>query len=63
MATNSVACLRQEKGWTQAQMAERLSVSESYLGKIETGERKPSREFLAKIKDTFPTCDMNIFFT
>lgn len=53
---------RAEKGFTREEMAERLNISTSLYDKIEYGDRKPSREFLKKFKEAFPTYDMNIFF-
>ena len=32
------------------------------LNLTETGARKPSREFIAKLKQKFPQFDVNIFF-
>jgi transcriptional regulator with XRE-family HTH domain len=35
--------LREQKGLTQAAMAERLGVSRNYIYYLERGERKPSK--------------------
>lgn len=43
--------------------ADIINVSKSYYEKIESGERKPSREFMKKLKYKFPQFDLNIFFT
>lgn len=44
---------RQQKGWTQLQVAEMLSVSERFYRSIEAGDRRPSYENLNKLEDTF----------
>lgn len=62
MAQESLISLRKAEGLTQAEMAVALGVSHSFYTKIEAGDREPSREFLKKIKEKFPLCDMNIFF-
>jgi putative transcriptional regulator len=40
--TNSVPNLRAERGWTQADLAKRLSVSRQTVNAIETGRYDPS---------------------
>ena len=59
---NCVEKLRKSEKLTQAEMAQTLGVSASFYSKIELGIRKPSRDFLIRIKENFPMCDMNIFF-
>lgn len=44
-----VKLLRQSKGITQEQMADDLSITLSYLGKLETGHRKPSIDFVIQL--------------
>ena len=53
---------RKERKLSQEEMAKRLDVSLSLYTKIETENRKPSREFMNKFKSAFPDFDMNIFF-
>lgn len=60
---NCLEQLRCNEELTMEGMANRLGVSLSFYEKIENGARKPSREFLTKVKGEFPLCDMNIFFT
>lgn len=43
--------LRKEKGYTQEELAEKLHISLSYIGKIEIGERKPNLKMLYKISE------------
>ena len=43
--------LRKEKGYTQEELAEKLHISLSYIGKIEIGERKPNLKMLYKIAE------------
>lgn len=53
---------RKQRNLTQAEMAEMLEVSLSLYTKLESENRKPSREFMNKFKSAFPDFDMNIFF-
>ncbi|MDY4028471.1 MAG: helix-turn-helix transcriptional regulator [Butyrivibrio crossotus] len=59
---NCLEKLRRGEKLTQSEMAQRLGVSASFYAKIEVGTRMPSRDFLIKVKECFPMCDMNIFF-
>lgn len=54
---------RLKKGYTRAQMADKLKISISLYDKIEFGVRESSRNFLNRFKKAFPEFDMNIFFT
>ncbi|MEO8449391.1 MAG: helix-turn-helix transcriptional regulator [Gemmatimonadota bacterium] len=40
--TNRLRALRAERGWSQAELAERLSVSRQTVNAIETGKYDPS---------------------
>lgn len=42
---------REEKGWTQEELAEKADVHVSYIGQIERGLRYPSLKVLFKIAD------------
>ena len=42
---------REEKGWTQEELAEKTSVHVSYIGQIERGLRYPSLKVLFRIAD------------
>ena len=53
---------RLEHGFSKLQMAEKLKISGSLYEKVESGIRRPSRNFLKRFKDAFPDFDMNIFF-
>jgi putative transcriptional regulator len=53
---------RHENGLSQNDMATRLGISKSFYEKIEYGDRNPSRDFLQRFKEAFPSYDMNIFF-
>lgn len=54
--------IRQEKDWTQEKLAEKVGVSTTYIGYIETGYRIPNLKMIYKIanalgvklKDIFP---------
>ena len=45
--------LRQAMGISRDAMAEKLMVTENYLGKVERGMRRPSYEFVILFSDTF----------
>lgn len=47
---------------TLQEFADNLTVSKSYYEKIESGQRKPSREFMTRLKHKYPQFDLNIFF-
>ena len=43
--------------------AKEIEVSKSLYEKVETGARKPSREFITKLKRKYPQFDVNLLFT
>ncbi|NEP84556.1 MAG: helix-turn-helix transcriptional regulator [Okeania sp. SIO3B3] len=45
--------LRQEKGWTQAQLGEKLGIHQMHVSSCERGVYKPSAELLIKLAKTF----------
>lgn len=47
--------LREEKGWTQDQMAKMLDTSRSTVGDYETGRKMPRYDRLKQIADIFHT--------
>ena len=49
-------------GLTIQEFAISIGVSKSLYEKIETKNRKPSREFTTKLKRKYPQFDVNIFF-
>ncbi len=54
--------IRKEKGWTQEKLAEKIDVSTTWIGYIETGYRRPNLKMIyklanalgVKVKDIFP---------
>lgn len=54
--------IREELNLSMDEMAEKLDMSTSMYEKIEYGYRVPSRQFISKMKETFPYIDTNIFF-
>lgn len=40
---------RQQKGWSQRELAEKADVSDSYIGSIERGKKVPSIEIVYRI--------------
>lgn len=54
---------RNSLGLTISRFAEEIKVSKSLYEKVESGDRKPSREFITKLKTRYPQFDTNILFT
>lgn len=54
--------IRVDKNLTMKEFADTLGVSKSLIEKLETNNRKTSRQFLEKLKNKFPEIDINIFF-
>ena len=54
---------RNSLGLTITEFAKEIKVSKSLYEKVESGDRKPSREFTTKLKKRYPQFDVNIFFT
>lgn len=52
---------REALGLTISEMANVLGISKSYLEKLETGHKQPSRNVMCKIKAKYPQFDMNFF--
>lgn len=50
-------------GLTIQEFANSIETSKSLYEKVESGARKPSREFITKLKVKYPQFDVNIFFT
>jgi transcriptional regulator with XRE-family HTH domain len=48
-----IRTLREAKGWTQEQFAERAAMQRSYLGDLELGRRNPSVRTLVKVANAF----------
>jgi transcriptional regulator with XRE-family HTH domain len=44
--------LRKERGWSQAELAERLGVHDGHISRIETGKYQPSVDVLWKLART-----------
>lgn len=58
---NTLKEFREAIGKTQAEMANDFEISKSMYEKIESGEKKPGRELIEKIKIKYPLLDVNIF--
>ena len=50
---NRIKHLRQQKGWSQEQMAEMLGITRTAVGKYETGKNGPSSEVLKTMAGLF----------
>lgn len=48
-----IAALRAQRGWSQAELARRLSISPSAVGMYEQGRREPSVDMLVAISRVF----------
>ena len=59
---NNLPELRAERGWTQAQLAEKLSVSRQTIIAIETGRYDPSLPLAFSIAEVFKRRVEDIFF-
>jgi len=53
---------RNSLGLTLVEFANEIGVSKSLYEKVESGFRKPSREFTTKLKTKYPEFDVNSFF-
>ena len=58
---NRLKVLRAERDWSQADLAERLSVSRQSVNAIETGKYDPSLPLAFKIADLFDLPIEDIF--
>jgi putative transcriptional regulator len=58
---NSLRNLRAERGWSQADLAERLEVSRQSVNAIETGKYDPSLPLAFKVARLFSTTIETIF--
>ena len=58
---NTVRELRIERGWTQAELAEKLGVSRNSINAIETGRYEPSLTLAMRIARVFGTSVERIF--
>ncbi|QWI52537.1 helix-turn-helix domain-containing protein [Bacillus mycoides] len=43
--------LRKERKWSQKELGEKVEVSESFVSKVESGKKQPSREVTTKIAE------------
>ena len=58
---NILRILRTEKGWSQAELADRLDVSRQSVNAIETGRYDPSLPLAFRIADIFDMTIEEIF--
>ena len=52
---NDVLRLRLEKGWSQAELAERMGTKQANISRLENGLANPSVEFLQKLAEALGT--------
>lgn len=58
---NRLKVLRAERGWSQADLAERLAISRQSVNAIETGRYDPSLPLAFKLARTFGAAIESIF--
>lgn len=58
---NFIRVLRAEKGWSQAELAERVQVSRNSINAIENGRFDPSLPLAFKIADAFKLSVEEVF--
>jgi putative transcriptional regulator len=58
---NRLRDLRAERGWSQAELADRLEVSRQSVNAIETGKFDPSLPLAFKLARLFSTTIENLF--
>lgn len=63
IAYNTIRELREERQWSQEQMAELLQMSKNGYAKIERGESKPSLERLEQIARVFDVSILDLLQT
>jgi transcriptional regulator with XRE-family HTH domain len=51
MSRTAVQRMREARGWTLEQLADRAGCDAGYLARVECGERTPSRYLLAHVID------------
>lgn len=60
---NKLLALRIQNNLTQKEMAQKLNTTLTFYSKIEMGVRNPSYNFIQKVKNAFPSENMDeIFF-
>jgi len=50
---DNIKQLRKKKGWSQTELAEKISSHLSHVNRIETGKYKPSVDVLVRLADVF----------
>jgi len=58
---NTLRALREDKGWTQGHLADRLDVSRQTVNALETGKYDPSLPLAFKIADLFELAIEDMF--
>ncbi len=58
---NRIRLLRAEKGWSQAELAEKVSVSRNSINAVENGKFDPSLPLAFRIADVFERTVEEVF--
>jgi putative transcriptional regulator len=59
---NRLRVLRAEKGWSQAELADRVGVSRNSINAVENGKFDPSLPLAFRIADAFGLAIEQVFF-
>jgi len=59
--SKKIAELREQRGWTQTKLAERLNVTRSHINKIEKGKANASIALLERIAKEFDVSIKDFF--
>ncbi len=62
MKREKLQAFRKEKDLTQEQMARELDITVAHYKAVEYGIRNPSFEFLERLKNKFPKCNIDKIF-
>jgi transcriptional regulator with XRE-family HTH domain len=52
---------REQRGYTQEQLAEKLGITKGYISRVENNKERPNLEFLVKIADALGVHVKNLF--
>ncbi len=62
MKREKLQAFRKEKDLTQKQIARELDITVAHYKAVEYGIRNPSFEFLERLKNKFPKCNVDKIF-
>lgn len=62
MIHENIKNLREQAGWTQAELAKMVGVTEKYISAMENGKRTPGRVLVLKLAEAFGVDERNVRF-